>query len=124
MKKLLRMSDLGLICFYLGIEVQQDFEGISLNQAAYASKILEKSGMKECNLCLVLMEPRFKLSRMKTVSTTDAMAYRSIVDSLRYLVHTWHDITYSVGYVSRFMEAPTTEHLVTIKHILRYIDGT
>lgn len=34
MKKLFHMSDLGLLSFYLGIEVQQGEDGISLNQAA------------------------------------------------------------------------------------------
>ena len=50
--------------------------------------------------------------------------YRSLVGSLRYLVHTRPNITYAVGYVSRFMEKPRQEHLVAVKHILRYIAGT
>jgi hypothetical protein len=36
-----KMSDLGLLSFYLGIEVRQNSNGITLNQAAYARKILE-----------------------------------------------------------------------------------
>jgi hypothetical protein len=39
-------------------------------------------------------------------------------------VHTCPDITYAVGYVSRFMERPTTSHLNVVKRILRYITGT
>jgi hypothetical protein len=50
--------------------------------------------------------------------------YRSIVGSLRYLVHTRPDIAFAVGYVSRFMEAPMTEHWRDVKHLLRYIAGT
>src|SRR4051812_22170082 len=124
MQKLFRMSDLGLLSFYLGIEVKQGTDGISLNQAAYAAKIIERSGMTGCNPCHVPMEPRFKLSRASTSPATDATAYRSIVGGLRYLVHTRPDISYSVGYVSRFMENPTTEHLATVKHIIRYIAET
>ena len=30
---------------------------------------------------------------------------------------------YSVGYVSRFMEAPREEHLVAVKRILCYVAG-
>lgn len=51
----------------------------------------------------------------------DAIAYRSIVSSLRYLVNTRPDLAYSVGYVSRFMKKPTTEHLAAVKRVLRYI---
>jgi len=34
------------------------------------------------------------------------------------------DLAYSVGYISRFMENPTTEHMVAVKRVLRYIAGT
>ena len=38
------MSDLGLLCFYLGIEVHQDHSDISLCQTAYAKRIIELGG--------------------------------------------------------------------------------
>ena len=124
MQKQFRMSDLGLLSFYLGIEVKQTANGISLNQAAYAGKIIEKAGLVGCNPSHTPMEPRFKLSRVSSAPATNATAYRSVVGALRYLVHTRPDIAYSVGYVSRFMEAPTTEHLAAVKQIIRYIAGT
>jgi hypothetical protein len=46
------------------------------------------------------------------------------VGSLRYLVHTWPAIAFAVGYVSRFMQQPHSDHLATVKHILRYVAGT
>jgi hypothetical protein len=70
------------------------------------------------------MEPRLKLSKDGSGEPVDSTEYRSIVGSLRYLVHTRPDITFVVGYVSRFMEAPTSEHLAAVKHLLRYIAGT
>jgi hypothetical protein len=36
-----RMSDLGLLHFYLGIKFQQNTSGIVLSQGAYASRLLE-----------------------------------------------------------------------------------
>ncbi|OAE23661.1 hypothetical protein AXG93_2079s1090 [Marchantia polymorpha subsp. ruderalis] len=119
-----RMSDLGLLHFYLGIEVRQNASGITLSQAGYAGKLLELAGMAECNPALVPMEPRLKLSKDSNNPATDATFYRSIVGCLRYLVHTRPDISFAVGYVSRFMKAPTTEHLAAVKHLLRYIAGT
>lgn len=124
MMKLFKMSDLGRLSFYLGIEVRQTPTGISLNQTAYAEKILERSGMTGCNPCAVPMEPRLKLSKQSTAPLTDATEYRGLVGCLRYLVHTRPDITFAVGYVSRFMEAPTTEHLAAVKKILCYVAGT
>jgi len=119
-----KMSDLGLLSFYLGIEVTQRGDGISLSQAAYARKVLDKAGMGGCNPCHTPMELRLKLSKISDAPPVDATEYRGIVGSLRYLVHTRPDIAFAVGYVSRFMEAPTTEHLAAVKRILRYVAGT
>ena len=70
------------------------------------------------------MEERLKLSRESTAEEVDATAYRRIIGSLRYLVHTRPDLAFSVGYVSRFMERPTVEHMGAVKRLLRYIAGT
>jgi hypothetical protein len=50
--------------------------------------------------------------------------YQSVVGSLRYLVNSRPDLTYSVGYISRLMEHPTTEHLAVVKRVLRYVAST
>lgn len=47
-----------------------------------------------------------------------------LIGSLRYLLHTRPDLTYSVGYLSRFMEEPKEGHMVALKHLLRYVAGT
>jgi hypothetical protein len=118
------MSDLGLLSFYLGIEVHQDSSGISLRQTAYAKRIIELGGLTGCNPAYTPMEERLKLSRDSTAKEVDATEYRHIVGSLRYLVHTWPDLAFAVGYVSRFMQRPTTEHQQAVKRILRYVEGT
>ncbi|XP_051206119.1 secreted RxLR effector protein 161-like [Lolium perenne] len=66
----------------------------------------------------------FSVLTYSTAPPADTTLYRSIVGSLRYLVHTRPDIAYAVGYVSRFMENPTTEHMSAVKHVLQYIAGT
>jgi hypothetical protein len=119
-----QMSDLGLLCFYLGIEVRQDNTGITLRQAHYAKRIVELGGMEGCNPAHTPMEERLQLSRYSEAEEVDATQYRRIVGSLRYLVHTRPDVAFAVGYMSRFMERPTAEHQSAIKRILRYIAGT
>lgn len=124
MKEMFSMSDLGLLSYYLGIEVHQRAERITLCQSAYAKKLLEKCGMKNCNSSQIPMEPRLKLSKESKSPPVDVTMYRSIVGSLRYLVHTRPDLAFSVGVVSRYMEKPTTEHMAAVKHVLRYVSGT
>jgi hypothetical protein len=118
------MTDLDLLSYYLSIEVKQSEEGITLCQSGYASRILEKMGMSNCNPANTPMEPKLKLSKESKSDSVDSTEYRSVVGSLRYLLHTRPDLNFSVGYVSRFMENLTKEHLMAVKHILRYVKGT
>jgi hypothetical protein len=46
------------------------------------------------------------------------------VGSFRYLAHTRPDLAFSVGYVSRYMQRPTTEHQQAVKRIILYVAGT
>jgi hypothetical protein len=80
--------------------------------------------MSGCKACQVLMEEKLKLSKDSTTTKVDATRYRSIADGLRYLTHTRPDISFAMGYVSRFMEDPMEDHLAAVKHLLRYMIGT
>jgi hypothetical protein len=123
MKATFQMSNLGLLS-YLGIEVHQGDSGITLRQTAYVKRVIELAGLTDCNLALTPMEERLKLSRDNTTEEVDAMQYRRLVGSLRYLTNTRPDLAFSVGYVSRFMQRPTMEHQQAVKSIIHYIVGT
>lgn len=124
MQKLFKMSDLGRLSYYLGIEVDQSSNGITLSQKSYAGKILEIAEMSNCNSCHTPMECRLKLKKDDDCDLFDATLYLRVIGSLRYLVNTRPDIAHSVGIVSRFMEKPSTNHWAAVKQILRYIKGT
>ena len=100
------MSDLSALSYYLSIEVRQGKKALTIGQSAYASKLLERSGMAECKPCMTPMEERLKLMKASTTVKVDATLYQSIVGGLCYLVHTRLDIALAVGYVSRFIEDP------------------
>ena len=67
-----RMSDLGALSYYLGIEVRQGKEELTLGQSTYASKLLERSGMMECKPCVTPTEERLKLTKASTTAKVDA----------------------------------------------------
>ena len=81
-----------------------------LGQSAYASKLLERSGMAKCKPCMTLMEEQLKLMKASTAAKVDATLYWSIIGGLRYLVHTRPDIAFAVVYVSRIMKDPREDH--------------
>ncbi|CAA6674080.1 unnamed protein product [Spirodela intermedia] len=96
-----KMSDLGLLRYYLGIEVRQSARGTSISQGAYAAKILERSGMAGCNPCQVPMATRLKLSKRSTEPLVDAQHTETSwgVSGTWSYSSVWH---LTVGYVSLF----------------------
>ena len=118
------MSDLGVLTYYLGIEVHQHEEGITLNEARYALKILEEAGMSQCNSVQTPMEAGLKLSKSETEEEIDATSFRRIVGCVQYLLHTRPDLAYSVGVLSRYMHSPRASHGAAMKQCLRYLQGT
>jgi hypothetical protein len=118
-----QMADMGMLHFYLGLELHQSDDGIMVSQGTYSMKILAAAGLSSCNPCHTPMETRLKLSMSSSSSAVDPTEYRKIVGALRYLVNTRPDIAYTVGYVSRFMEKPMIKHLLAVKRVLRYDTG-
>ena len=118
------MTDIGLMSFFLGIEVKQNNEGIFISQEAYAKEILKRFNMNNCKPVSTPIECGVKLSKIGEGQVIDATLFKSMVGSLRYLTCTRPDILYSVGLVSRYMEEPKKSHLQAARRIFRYIQGT
>ena len=124
MEEKFKMSDLGLLAYYLGIEVTQNGGDISIKQSAYATKILKEVGMMDCNETLIPMDPGTKLTKNTEGTMVNSTEYRSLIGSLRYLLHTRPDLSYSIGLLSRFMQEPKEQHMKAIRQVLRYVKGT
>ncbi|GJX16863.1 zinc finger, CCHC-type containing protein [Tanacetum coccineum] len=124
MEEKFEMSNLGLLAYYLGIEVTQANGDISIKQSAYASKILKEAGMIDCNETLIPMDPGTRLTKITEGTMVNATEYQSLIGCLRYLLHTRPDLSYSVGLLSRFMQEPREQHMKAIRQVLRYVKGT
>ena len=118
------MTDIGLMAYYLGIEVKQKEDGIFISQESYTKEILKKFKMDDCNPISTPMECGIKLFKDDEAEKVDPTLFKSLVGCLRYLTCTRPDILYATGLVSRYMETPTTTHFKAAKRILRYLKGT
>ena len=96
------MSDLGKLTYYLGIEVCQHEQGITLNQERYAKKILSETKMDECNDVQIPMDQGLRLSKASNEKNIYEKEYRRNIGCLRYLLHTTPDLSYFVGVLSRY----------------------
>ncbi|XP_059670848.1 secreted RxLR effector protein 161-like [Cornus florida] len=118
------MTDLGLMHYFLGIEVAQTSIGIFISQKKYVQEILDRFQMGNCNSVATPVELGMKLSKNHEGKKVDSTLYKQIVESLMYLTTTRLDIMYGVSLISRYMEHPTELHLLAAKRIFPYSKGT
>jgi hypothetical protein len=114
------MKDLGLMHYFLGLEVWQNPERIFLNQGKYTVKILKRFDMLECKSMNTPMEAKLKL----LAESIDATLYKQIIGSLMYLTNTRLDICFAVNTLSQFLVEPRHVYLVAAKHVMRYLKCT
>nr|XP_027097546.1 uncharacterized protein LOC113717094 [Coffea arabica] len=119
-----KMTDLGLMSYFIGIEVRQLAGGIFISQKKLASDILNKFKMNVTKPMMTPVEEKLKLTKDGTGDFVDATYFKRLVGTFRYLTSTKPDITYGIGLISRFMESPCQSHLQAAKRILRYVQGT
>ena len=79
------MTDLGLMSYFLGIEVIQGDDGIFIHQRKFADEFLKKFKMKDSNPVKTPIETVIKLTKEGDGQTIDATYFKQIVRSLRYL---------------------------------------
>ncbi|XP_059073404.1 uncharacterized mitochondrial protein AtMg00810-like [Cryptomeria japonica] len=120
------MKDMGLLHYFLGLEIIQNKDHIFLSQKKYISDILNRFGMVDCKPLATPMETNLHKLKDEAENSepADVTLFRQIIGSLMYLVNTRPDICYATNVLSHFMCEPKQIHLVAAKHILRYLKGT
>ena len=124
MTRKFEMTDLGLLHYFLGLEVKQGADGILITQKKFVMDLVRKFHMSGVEPACTPKNINEKLSANDGSGLTNARHYRSMVGGLNYLSHTRPDIAFSVSVASRFMHNPTKHHLGAVKRILKYVAGT
>ena len=79
--------------------------------------------MMDCKTMATPMASNLKLLSDASSKTVDAMMYHPMIGSLMYLMNTRPDICFVVNTLSQFLTDSRHVHLITVKHILRYLRG-
>ncbi|XP_050876297.1 uncharacterized mitochondrial protein AtMg00810-like [Lathyrus oleraceus] len=124
LRKELEMAHLGNISYFLCIEFYKSSKGPMMLQRRYASELLKRFEMEECNETLTPTEPRLQPSKDSDEDDVDLTKYKRLIGSLRYICLRRPNLAYSASIVSRFMQNPKVSHLSATKRILRYRRGT
>ena len=94
------MKDLGMMHYFLGMEVWQSTDGIFLGQGKYVVEILKRFGIMECKAMSTPMESNLKLLSDASSESIDATMYCQMIGSLMYLMNTIPYIFFAVDTLS------------------------
>ena len=92
------MKYLGLLSYFLGIQVTSTQGGLLLHQSKYSRELLHRAGMTDCKP--IPSPAGFKyvvLSEADKKKYEDPTNYKSLVGTLQYLIMTKPEIQYAVN---------------------------
>ncbi|XP_057803601.1 uncharacterized mitochondrial protein AtMg00810-like [Salvia miltiorrhiza] len=118
-----KMSMMGEMNFFLGLQVKQTEEEILINQSKYTKELINKFRAQHMKTVKIPMNTNWKVdpgSEGKSVSPTK---YREIIGSLFYLTASRPDISFAVGVCARYQSNPKEAHMDAARRILRYLKG-
>ncbi|GFY87730.1 hypothetical protein Acr_05g0013690 [Actinidia rufa] len=118
------LKDMGLLHFFLGVEVVPTQAGLFLSQHKYIRELLSKTNMSGAKDVSTPLSTSQSLKLLDGTTNVDSTEFRRIIGSLQYLSLTRPDISFAVNKLSQFMHKPTTTHFTATKRLLRYLKQT
>ncbi|GKB56531.1 retrovirus-related pol polyprotein from transposon TNT 1-94 [Tanacetum coccineum] len=121
---LFKMSMMGKISFFLGLQISQSPRGIFINQSKYALESLKKYGMESSDPVDTPMVEKSKLDEDTQGKAVDPTHYRGMVGTLMYLTASRPDLTFVVCMCARYQANHIEKHLHVVKRIFKYLRET
>ncbi|GJY03211.1 retrovirus-related pol polyprotein from transposon TNT 1-94 [Tanacetum coccineum] len=119
-----KMSMMGKISFFLGLQIFQNPRGIFINQSKYALESLKKYGFNSCDPVDTPMVEKSKLDEDKEGKAVDPLHYRGMIGTLLYLTASRPDLQFAICMCARYQARPTKKHLHAVKRIFWYLKRT
>jgi len=126
MKERFRMHDLGSVSFYLGMNIERNWEPhtIGIHQHSFIRTILAKFRIDEYRPVATPMAMKL-YKRKPDEEACDPIINQLMIGRLMYaMTATRPDIVYAIGVLSWYNHDPSNEHMVAFKHVFRYLNGT
>ncbi|XP_022011633.1 uncharacterized mitochondrial protein AtMg00810-like [Helianthus annuus] len=119
-----QIKDLGVLKYFLGIEVLYVDSGICLNQRKYCLELLSEFGYLGVKPVSTPIEQSHVISNKLSQNQTavkDVTSFQKLIGKLIYLSITRPDISYAVQFLSQFMHSPKECHLQIALRLLKYL---
>nr|GEW98177.1 ribonuclease H-like domain-containing protein [Tanacetum cinerariifolium] len=118
-----KMSSMGELTFFLGLQVKKKQDDIFISQDKYVAEILKNFGFSEVNTASTPVETSKPLLKDEDGQEVDVHTYRSMIGSLMFLISLRPDIMFVVCACARHQVSPKVSHLHAVKRIFRYLKG-
>ena len=119
-----KMTDMGILDWFLGISIENDNACIRMSQNLYIEKLLEKFAMQDCHGVKSLGDMSMFRDDISDRLSCNKL-YRSAIGALVYLMTcTRPDLSYIVTKLSQYLEKPTKAHWLAMKQVFRYSKET
>ncbi|XP_055528098.1 uncharacterized protein LOC129720636 [Wyeomyia smithii] len=121
-----KLSELGNLKYFLGIQVRLENNVYILNQRNYIQKVLVRFGLEQCKPSKVPMATGFLQQKEENgESLQDRESFQSLIGALLYIaVNTRPDIAIATSILGRRVSNPTNADWIEAKKVLRYLKGT
>ncbi|CAM8916842.1 unnamed protein product [Rhodiola kirilowii] len=124
MQKEFKMSIMGEMNYFLGLQVIQKDDGIFIPQRKYAKNLIKKFDLEKASHKRTPAATHLKITKDDAGTKVDQTLYKSMIGSLLYLTASRPDIAYAVGVYARYQADPKESHLLQVKRIIKYVCGT
>jgi len=117
-------KDLGLMHYFLSMDVWQTYGEIFLVQGRYVMEILKKLLMLDYRPMSAAMITNWKNIDASKQEVMDPTLYRQLIGSSMYKYDTRPNIFFFISTLSQFMVEPKRMHWTTTNHVLWYMLGS
>ena len=118
------LRDLGIVSYFLGIQVTQHGDTLYLTQQNYIQDLLQKTQMVKTKSASTPGASGRTLSQHDGLPLSNPSKYRTVVGALQHATITRPNISFPINKACQFMACPTDAHWVVVKRILRCLKGT
>nr|GFC58711.1 hypothetical protein [Tanacetum cinerariifolium] len=105
-----KMSMMGKISFFLGLQISQNPKGIFINQSKYSLESLKKYGFESCDPVDTPMVEKSKLDEDREGKAVDPSHYRGMIGTLLYLTASRPDLQFAICMCAQYQARPTEKH--------------